>query len=48
VYIAATDLLPRLIRVKTVFELLQRFLLFSIGCVALGLTTLHHVHCDVE
>lgn len=46
-YIAATDLLPRVLKVQTFGEFFTRLVLFGIGIGLLGLTTLHHVHCEV-
>ncbi|KAL3659225.1 hypothetical protein V7S43_015803 [Phytophthora oleae] len=48
VYIAGTDLLPGVLRVKSVGQFVARLLMFGIGIGALALTTLHHVHCDAS
>ncbi|TMW56662.1 hypothetical protein Poli38472_006672 [Pythium oligandrum] len=48
VYIAATDLLPRVLRVKTFTDFFVRIILFGVGIGILVLTTLHHVHCEAE
>lgn len=47
-YISATDLLPRVLRVRTVGEFFTRVILFCVGIGLLALTTLYHVHCDAE
>ncbi|KAF4134949.1 ZIP Zinc transporter [Phytophthora infestans] len=46
VYIAGTDLLPGVLRVKSVGQFVVNLLMFGIGIGALALTTLHHVHCN--
>ncbi|ETM00687.1 hypothetical protein L917_02612 [Phytophthora nicotianae] len=48
VYIAGTDLLPGVLRVKSVGQFLVNLLMFGIGVGALALTTLHHVHCNAD
>ncbi|KAK1942463.1 Zinc transporter ZIP14 [Phytophthora citrophthora] len=48
VYIAGTDLLPGVLRVKSVGQFVAHLLMFGIGIGALALTTLHHVHCDAS
>jgi zinc transporter ZupT len=48
VYIATTDLLPRVLRVKTLKEFFLRLFLFAVGMGALALTTLYHVHCEID
>lgn len=47
-YIAATDLLPRVLRVRTLVDFFMRIFLFLLGNGLLALTTLYHVHCDVD
>ncbi|KAF1787216.1 Zinc/iron permease [Phytophthora cactorum] len=48
VYIAGTDLLPGVLRVKSVGQFVVNLLMFGIGVGALALTTLHHVHCNAD
>ncbi|KAG7388988.1 hypothetical protein PHYPSEUDO_011451 [Phytophthora pseudosyringae] len=48
VYIAGTDLLPGVLRVKSVGQFVAHLLMFGVGIGALALTTLHHVHCDAS
>ncbi|OWZ15715.1 Zinc (Zn2)-Iron (Fe2) Permease [Phytophthora megakarya] len=48
VYIAGTDLLPGVLRVKSVGQFVVNLLMFGIGIGALALTTLHHVHCNAD
>ncbi|POM60820.1 Zinc (Zn2)-Iron (Fe2) Permease (ZIP) Family, partial [Phytophthora palmivora] len=48
VYIAGTDLLPGVLRVKSVGQFVAHLLMFGIGIGALALTTLHHVHCNAD
>ncbi|KAG1696892.1 hypothetical protein DVH05_017800 [Phytophthora capsici] len=48
VYIAGTDLLPGVLRVKSVGQFVANLLMFDISVDALALTTLHHVHCDAS
>ncbi|KAF1319124.1 Zinc-iron permease, partial [Globisporangium splendens] len=48
VYISATDLLPRVLRVRTIVDFFMRIFLFAVGVGMLALTTLYHVHCDAD
>lgn len=48
VYIAGTDLLPGVLRVKSTGQFVAHLLMFAIGVGALALTTLYHVHCTVD
>ncbi|CAI5739183.1 unnamed protein product [Hyaloperonospora brassicae] len=48
VYIAGTDLLPGVLRVKTFGQFIVHLVMFAIGVGALALTTLHHVHCNAD
>jgi hypothetical protein len=48
VYIAATDLLPRVLRVTTFRQFFVRVFLFCLGIGILALTTLYHIHCEAE
>ncbi|KAJ0406043.1 hypothetical protein P43SY_010099 [Pythium insidiosum] len=47
-YIAATDLLPRALRVTNFRDFFLHLTLFGVGIGCLALTTLHHVHCEIE
>ena len=47
-YIAGTDLLPGVLRVKTFGQFIVHLVMFAIGVGALALTTLHHVHCNAD
>ncbi|KAG6612021.1 Zinc (Zn2)-Iron (Fe2) Permease (ZIP) Family [Phytophthora cinnamomi] len=48
VYIAGTDLLPGVLRVKSPGQFVAHLVMFAIGVGALALTTLHHVHCNAD
>lgn len=47
-YIAGTDLLPGVLRVKSAGQFVTHLFMFGIGVGALALTTLHHVHCNAD
>ncbi|GLD99476.1 hypothetical protein PINS_up008195 [Pythium insidiosum] len=47
-YIAATDLLPRALRVTNFRDFFVHLALFGAGVGFLALTTLYHVHCEIE
>ena len=48
VYIASTDLLPGVLRVKSFGQFAVHLFMFAVGVGALALTTLHHVHCNAD
>lgn len=48
VYIAGTDLLPGVLRVKSAGQFVAHLLMFALGVGALALTTLYHVHCNAN